>query len=67
MNRPIRPVMPDTRSRQIDDLEACEVLSDCHQCGRRAPQFHLVAGRVYCSRCCPACARLAQLNKPGLK
>lgn len=52
------------RDRQQSAAEQCVIASDCDQCGRRAPQLHLTGGRVYCSRCCPSCARPGPLPTP---
>jgi hypothetical protein len=53
------------RARQVvrkdyDENGECVVLAACDQCGRRAPQLHLVGRRVFCAHCCPACALRAR-------
>ncbi len=55
-----QPGTPARRARVAQvPPPGCVVLDCCDQCGRRMPQPHLVGGRVYCARCCPACASAA--------
>jgi hypothetical protein len=66
------PLTPPLRGQQISphvDVRAkndseCTVMDQCDQCGRRVGRPHVVIGRPYCPRCCPACSQI-NLNRPS--